>query len=65
MCRNHPFVDGNKRMALFTMSYFLRDHSLKIKSEPEKLENVIRNVVSGTMNRENLAEWLKENTRDI
>ena len=65
ICRNHPFVDGNKRMALFTMSYFLRKHSLKIKSEPEELEKVIRNIAAGNMNRKSLAEWLKENTRDI
>ncbi|WP_027443847.1 type II toxin-antitoxin system death-on-curing family toxin [Erythrobacter cryptus] len=59
IARNHPFVDGNKRVALVVLRLFLRlnGHDL-IASAAEKYEMIMR-LAAGTLDEAELAEWVR------
>ncbi|MBU1487541.1 type II toxin-antitoxin system death-on-curing family toxin [bacterium] len=65
LIRNHPFVDGNKRLAFEAMDITLRLNGYQLTaSEDEKFTFVIE-VARGNLDEKDMAHWLKENTRPI
>ncbi|WP_462265050.1 type II toxin-antitoxin system death-on-curing family toxin [Mucilaginibacter sp.] len=63
MAINHPFVDGNKRIAYTLIRLLLLDAGYDITaSENEKYELVIK-ASTGEYRFEAIAEWLKSNTK--
>ena len=62
LARNHPFVDGNKRVAFQAMFVFLGLNGLRIVASEEAVVSVMLSVASGEMDEETLASWLKANT---
>ena len=59
LIQNHPFTDGNKRIGHATMETFLVLNGLEIDASVDEQEQVILNVASGKMARENLTKWLR------
>lgn len=63
---NHPFVDGNKRMAFFATDIFLRLNGLYIDcDDQEAYEFLIGLLESNTFNFENLTTWLEDNSKNL
>ena len=59
MCRNNPFVDGNKRIAFVLMDIFLQEKGWELQaSEEEAYETMIR-LASGNLAKNDLSAWLK------
>jgi death-on-curing protein len=52
ICRNHPFVDGNKRAALGACLVFLRLNELEPAPDGPAWEEVTLGVASGKFDRE-------------
>lgn len=61
LCQNHAFTDGNKRIAFFTMAYFLRYHGFKIIASPNSSIMVVKKVAQGEFKIIDISNWLKEN----
>jgi death on curing protein len=60
--QNHPFVDGNKRVALVVARLFLMLNGLDlVASQQEKYLAVIR-LAEGSSSAEEFAEWLRRHT---
>jgi death-on-curing protein len=61
LCRNHPFVDGNKRTALATCLVFLSENGLLAheKLDAGLWEELVMGVAAGTLDREQTAASLK------
>ncbi len=59
LIRNHPFVDGNKRIGHAAMETFLVLNGYEIEASVDELERVILQVASGEMGREAFTEWLR------
>lgn len=60
---NHPFVDGNKRVAFFATDVFLRLNGYKIKVESKSAHQFLMTLFdSDTCDLEHLQPWLSENT---
>jgi len=57
--RNHPFVDGNKRAGKIMMEKFLELNGFEISSTVDEQEQIILQLASGEMRREEITEWLK------
>jgi death-on-curing protein len=56
---NHPFIDGNKRVAFMAMGQFLNDNGLDlIASEDDATATMLR-VARGELTIEELADWLR------
>ena len=57
---NHPFVDGNKRVAFFATDVFLRMNGWKIKVTAEDAYNfLIGGLEQGRLDRDALMTWLR------
>jgi death-on-curing protein len=58
---NHPFIDGNKRVAFFATDVFLRLNGwkLKVKSK-EGYEFLIGLLDMGTCDYDHLLPWIRE-----
>lgn len=62
IARNHPFIDGNKRVAFQAMYVFLGLNRLRIESREEEVVSLTLSVASGDMEELQLASWLREST---
>jgi death-on-curing protein len=59
---NHPFVDGNKRVAHAAMEVFLNLNGIEITASAEDQEELMLSLASGTASRAELLRWLVRNT---
>jgi len=58
---NHPFVDGNKRVAFFATDTFLRLNGWKLQVAPvEAHAFLIRLLEEGTCDGEHLVPWIRQ-----
>jgi death-on-curing protein len=62
LCRNHPFVDGNKRTALAACLVFLEiNHLLPSEKLPvEEWERYVLDLAAGCLDREQTARRLRQ-----
>lgn len=60
LARNHPYNDGNKRIAFIAMYVFLGLNGWEIEASEEELVQVMLSVASGRSGEKELAEWLRE-----
>lgn len=51
LCRNHPFVDGNKRAALGACIVFLRLNGIEPKADGPEWEELTQAVAAGAIDR--------------
>ena len=65
LCNNHPFIDGNKRIALVIMDTFLQKNGYEITSSEKETYKIIIMLSNGELSKNDLASWLKNNTRKL
>ena len=58
LIRNHPFVDGNKRIGAHTMLVFLAVNGIELRYEPQELIDIILSVAAGQIDRQGLLQWI-------
>ena len=57
---NHPFVDGNKRVAFFATDVFLRLNGWKLKVDADKANRfLIGHLEKGTCDFDHLLPWIR------
>ena len=57
ICKNHAFVDGNKRTALASAEIFVRLNNQRLNATDEELENLTRGVADGSISKEETTEF--------
>lgn len=62
LCKNHPFVDGNKRVAFVLMDLFLQKNGWEIVAEEEDAYSMVMALASGRLTKAQLTSWLKEHS---
>ena len=60
LIKNHPFVDGNKRLGHAAMEVFLVLNGFEIKASVDEQEDIILQVASGKLGREGFTDWLRD-----
>jgi death-on-curing protein len=60
ICRNHAFIDGNKRTALACALIFLRDNGVRIKTDQDDLTDLVLGVAEGRVSKAAVAVFLEE-----
>jgi death-on-curing protein len=63
--RNHPFVDGNKRVALILCETFLIINGYELDADDVSLTMAFVELAAGTMDEATLAKWLQSRIRRI
>lgn len=63
LARNHPFVDGNKRIAVLAVAVFLALNGSDL--DPDEVDEVRTFVAlaAGEVDEEELASWIRTHTR--
>jgi len=60
LCRNHPFIDGNKRTALGACIVFLRLNSIEPKADGEAWEDLTLAVAASWIDRNETTKRLQK-----
>jgi death on curing protein len=63
IAKNHPFVDGNKRVALTAAAVFLEINGWSLKADEAEAVNVFLDLATGKLGEDDMAVWLEQNTR--
>jgi death on curing protein len=63
LCRNHPFIDGNKRVAFVAMYIFLQKNGWTLNAPEENAYRMMMELASAKITRSELSAWLKRNSR--
>ena len=64
IAKNHPFVDGNKRVAFQAMYVFLGINGSTITADEEEVVRLVLALASGDLTEEELIAWLRLNSAD-
>lgn len=64
LCNNHPFVDGNKRIAFVAMDTFLQKNGFEISATEKEVYKIMIKLASGKLTKEELTIWLENNIKD-
>lgn len=59
LCKNHGFLDGNKRTAYVVAETFLDLNRCALEATDEEVVNTMLAVASGAMPEARLAEWFR------
>jgi death-on-curing protein len=62
LCRNHPFIDGNKRVAHASLEVMLVLNGSELSAGVDEQEQVMLSVAEGTISREQFADWVRNVT---
>ena len=62
VCRNHPFVDGNKRVAFVLMDILLQKNGWEIVATEEAAYSMMISLAAGKLSKAQLSKWLKEHS---
>jgi death on curing protein len=63
ICRNHPFIDGNKRAALIAAAAFLIDNDIDFTASEADAAAAILQLADGKMSEDEFADWLRANVK--
>ena len=65
LARNHPFIDGNKRIALIASFTFLALNGWEVEAEETATVLVFVDLAAGEIDEKQLARWLEANSRRV
>jgi death-on-curing protein len=60
LCKDHPFVDGNKRTALAAAEIFLDLNGARLRATNAELERLTRRVAEGQASKADVVRFLEE-----
>lgn len=63
LARNHPFLDGNKRITVITVAVFLALNGRRF--DPDEVDEVraVLSLAAGNLDEPAFADWVAANTR--
>lgn len=63
ICRNHPFVDGNKRSAVAAALTFLDMNGIEVDAEENEFYDLVIGVAEGRVSKAAIAVFLEDHAR--
>ncbi len=64
LIRRHPFVDGNKRTAMYAAVYLLETLGHELETKQKELEDFAVSVAVGDLETEDIALWFEEHAQN-
>ena len=58
LIKNHPFVDGNKRIGAHAMLVFLSLNGIELQYTQTELSDIILQLAAGTIQSSDLLNWI-------
>lgn len=63
LCRDHPYRDGNKRVAFVVMVVFLELNGRTVSADEPEVVGLMLALAAGDLSEPQLASWLGEHTK--
>jgi death-on-curing protein len=63
IARNHPFIDGNKRVALLVIGLFLGKNGFEFEADKVEATKVMFGLAAGEIQEDELANWIAQHIR--
>lgn len=63
LAKNHPFMDGNKRVAFISGALFLELNGMELIASDSECVLTIVAVADGAMSEAEVADWFRKNSR--
>ncbi len=60
--RNHPFIDGNKRVGFMVAYVFLSRNGVNLTATEVSATQAVMDLAAGQMTEEQFGQWLRDNT---
>lgn len=61
LARNHPFADGNKRVAFLALGLCLRLNGHRLIASQSDATQIVLSLAEGELSEDALAAWVREN----
>ncbi|MCB9991224.1 MAG: type II toxin-antitoxin system death-on-curing family toxin [Rhodospirillales bacterium] len=61
LAKNHPFVDGNKRIAFLSVGLFLRLNGHRLTATPAEAIKAVLALASADISEKEFAGWIRQN----
>ena len=61
--RNHPFVDGNKRVGLMVLLAFLGLNSRRLDADAQEVEELVLGIAGGRVSKAEAAVFVQQHLR--
>ena len=65
LCANHPFVDGNKRVAVAAAEVFLVNNGLELAADDEQLESLTMGIAEGLLPKSEVVSFYAAHARPL
>lgn len=65
LCSNHPFLDGNKRVAVAVSEIFLLSNGNELIAGDDELEELTLGVARGQMSKEAVIAFFKQHISEV
>lgn len=65
ICRNHPFIDGNKRAALAAMVAFLADNGWSFDASTDDAQKLILRLAASDLDKQEFTAEAREFMREV
>jgi death-on-curing protein len=65
LARDHPFVDGNKRVALLATYAFLAINGWRLEADEMEVAATIESVATGTFGEPEMTDWLAAHVEPV
>jgi death on curing protein len=65
ICKNHPFLDGNKRTAMMAAIVFLRFNGIEPKADSEQWEKLMLDVAASRLDRDGTTSCLRKLVKQL
>jgi death-on-curing protein len=65
IARNHPFLDGNKRISWVVCAVFLELNGIQVIAEQEGVRIVMLELANGSIGEEEMVFWLEQATVSV
>jgi death-on-curing protein len=63
--KNHPFVDGNKRVGTVILEVFLEDNKYTLFASDEELLNAVIALAAGDISEQKFISWVRAHARPV
>lgn len=65
LCSNHPFLDGNKRIALVVMDSFFQINGWGLTADEKSMYGIMMQLAEGQLTKLELAKWLRKHCENL
>jgi death on curing protein len=62
LIRRHPFIDGNKRTAMYSAAYLLETLGYRLETAQQDLEDFAVSIALGDMDTTDMARWFEHHS---